>query len=122
MYLGLLSYLRPAPRRRVTSVVRVGSPALVATVLVGCGGGSDGTAELEALVRRQYPSRSVTCAKSELTYGGGHAYTCRAGGKRFCFAKVDDELLPLWDERALRPGEPGYDSSFGVTVKTGPSY
>ena len=120
MYLGVLPYLRPAPRH-VTSVVRVALPGLVAAILVGCGGGSDETANLEALVRRQYPNRTVTCAKSDLTYGGDHAYSCRVGGKRFCFAKVDDELLPLWDERALRPGERGYDSSFGVTVKTGPS-
>jgi hypothetical protein len=107
-----------ATRSRIACIALVG---LVATALAGCGGGSDESASVEVAVRGQYPNRAVTCEKSDVTYGGGHAYSCSLGGKPFCFALVDGELLPLWDERPLRPGEPGYSDQFGATVKTGPS-
>jgi hypothetical protein len=110
-----------AERGRVTTFVLVALVALIAAVLVGCGGSPDETGSFEAFVQGKYPNRDVTCAKSDVTYGGGHAYSCSLDQKPFCFARVDDELLPLWDERELRPGEPGYDSDFGATVRTGPS-
>jgi hypothetical protein len=106
-------------RLRIAHLVLAGG--LVAIALAGCGGGSDQSADVEAAAQKQYPNRGVTCAKSDVTYGGGHAYSCRLGGKPLCLALVDGELLPLWDERPLRPGEPGYSDEFGATVRTGPS-
>ena len=122
-YLGSFSDTRvlAAARLRVTNFVLVGVVGLIAAVSIGCGGGSDETANFAAFVQEQYPNRGVTCAKSDMTYGGGHTYSCTLDGKPFCFARVDEELLPLWDERELRPGEPGYGGGFGATVKSGPS-
>ena len=95
--------------------------ALTAITLVACGGGSDSSTEVEAAVQEQYPNREIACSKSDLEYGGGPAYSCTLGRKPICVAVLDGELLELWDERPLRPGERGYSDEFIATVRDGPS-
>jgi hypothetical protein len=94
---------------------------LLAAAVVGCGGGSDDSASAEVAVQAQYPDSEVTCSRSDYEYGGDKAYSCALGPKRLCVALVDGELLELWDERPLRPGERGYSDQFSATVRTGPS-
>ena len=104
----------PVVTRRLALVV------LVTTALAGCGGSGD-SAKAEAAVRSQYPNRDVTCSQSDLEYGGDNAYSCTVGKRRICVALLDGEVLELWDERPLRPGEPGFDPNASATVRDGPS-
>lgn len=116
---GVRTHARSGARGRW--VVAASLAALAASALVACGGGSDASAEAEAAVQEQYPSREVSCSKSDVEYGGGPAYSCTLGRKPICVALVDGELLELWDERPLRPGERGYSDQFIATVRDGPS-
>jgi hypothetical protein len=95
--------------------------ALAVAALAGCGGGADESAELEVALQVQYPNREVTCTKTDVEYGGGNAYSCTVGTKPICAILVDGELLELWDERPLRPGEKGYSPDFVATIRDGPS-
>lgn len=105
-------------RRYVQLVVVAG---LVAAAVAGCGGGSDASADVEVAMQGQYPDRVVACAQADHEYGGERAYSCNVGKKRICVAYLDGETLELWDERALRPGERGFDPNTVVTVRDGPS-
>lgn len=110
-----------APRAARLAAAGFAVVALLAAAAAGCGGGTDDSASAEAAVQAQYPDSEATCAKSDYEYGGDKAYSCTLGAKRLCVALIDGELLELWDERPLRPGEPGYSDQFGATVRTGPS-
>jgi len=102
-------------------VTRLALAAFAVAALVGCGGGVDKSADVASAVKDQYPRRAVTCETGDVEYGGEKAYSCKVGGKPRCFGYVDGELVELWNERPLRPGEPGYAEGIGATVRTGPS-